>query len=260
MSGMIPAFISGVSAIAGGAMNSYDQRQANEANIKLAAQQNAFNERMQREQWARDDKAYSRAVVDMQNAGLNPLAGVSPQSSPLSVQGADASVESLRTGDVFNGFANAFKLQNDINTQNKMVALNAIRSGVNPQELDKFDDQELIDLYRSVLSANGQQGAKSAGIVGKVYNDAKNIVDDLPNLKNKLPEPVKKVVDRAIANQSRNLRSTVDLVNEISDNPAVKDFVGKVSDGVKKTSSKVVEYGKKGYKALIDYINSKRRK
>ena len=83
---MLPFVMSAISNLGGAALNFASQENANMANVNLIRQQNEFNERLQREQWSRDDSQYQRTVADMRAAGLNPLAGVSPQSSPLSMQ------------------------------------------------------------------------------------------------------------------------------------------------------------------------------
>ncbi len=63
----------------------------NVSNLTNWREQRAFDERLTREQWARDDTAMQRTVADYQNAGLSPLAingatastpAISPESPP----------------------------------------------------------------------------------------------------------------------------------------------------------------------------------
>ena len=71
--------------------NKENVRATNEANMTNWREQRAYDERLTREQWSRDDTAMQRTVADYQNAGLSPLAingatnstpAVSPESPP----------------------------------------------------------------------------------------------------------------------------------------------------------------------------------
>ena len=58
------------SAVSGG-MSIFSSLMNNLFNRQNIQDQNAYNERLMREGWARDDTAYQRMVNDLQNAGLS---------------------------------------------------------------------------------------------------------------------------------------------------------------------------------------------
>lgn len=70
------AIATGLGSIAGGLIGAKGQRDANKANIQLAREQMAFQERM-------SSTAYERATRDLEAAGLNRILALgSPASSP----------------------------------------------------------------------------------------------------------------------------------------------------------------------------------
>lgn len=85
--------VGGLATAGAGVYQGYKNYEAtqdtNAANIAMNATNNAHNEAMTREQWARDDTAIARRVADLRASGLNPVlaAGQGAQSSaPIAMQ------------------------------------------------------------------------------------------------------------------------------------------------------------------------------
>lgn len=161
----------------------------NVLNERLQDKALAYNEKMQNEQWRRDDTAYQRMVNDMTKAGLNPLAGGSPTSSPLSFQSQASNAVSPQTIPLdlsLNGLLDALQFQEGINLQNKRLNLDAIRSGVSPDSLGG-NDSSVIKLFNDIQKANlkilnkeaNSPYSRSEGSVEKTYKGIKSITKDI---------------------------------------------------------------------------------
>ena len=107
------------SALAGLAGSVIGQSFADERQDKV----NEINERLQREQWARDDTYNQRMVADMQKAGLNPLNGLSGSSSPLSASASAPQVmdfgSTLQNG--FDSIMQGIQADNQLKLQNNQL-------------------------------------------------------------------------------------------------------------------------------------------
>lgn len=192
--------------------NAQNTLAANQTNLQIANQTNALNERLQREQWFRDDTAYQRQVADMQAAGLNPLSSFnSPSSSPLSVQMQGATVNSpeaiapqiqLANG-LFNNLVDTVLKQEALNQRNKEINLHSILNGVDPNELDKVSsDSDTLQLFKDLFDARRVDARKNAYSPyvrgeGKIAQTTK----DLGNALNYLGDTVNQYVT---SNNSKN--------------------------------------------------------
>lgn len=83
---MLPALIGAGAAIASGGIGALGQSSANKANLRIAREQMAFQERMR-------GSAYQAAVKDLQLAGLNPALAYQ-QGGAATPSGASARMES----------------------------------------------------------------------------------------------------------------------------------------------------------------------
>ena len=144
----------------------------NQANIQIANQTNALNEKLQREQWQRDDTAYQRQVADMSAAGLNPLSSFnSPTSGSLSTQMQAPTMNSFTAvapqlqmaNGLFNNLVDTVLKQEMINQKNKEINLHSILNGVDPNELDKVSsDSDTLQLFKDLFDARRDDARKNA--------------------------------------------------------------------------------------------------
>lgn len=239
---MFPAMA--VAGIASSALSSI-------SNAASVSRTNALNERLQREQWSRDDSAYQRSVADMQKAGLNPLSGVSPQSSPLSAQMQPYQDNNLVGSAIQSVARDVLSLsfqQHQMNVADKNLALAAISKGVNPSEIGlnpKYDNNDLVETYKKFLGAQAADMSKNAnspgtrydGIVGKTISDIRKalpVVDDVLDFSNK-----------AAARDFSSLKS------------AVNEYAPKAAKGFKPAFDSAVRNVKEGWKSLKKRIFKK---
>lgn len=71
---IIPALIGAGVALGGAALNYYQQKKANEANISAQNANLDYQKAVQQQTWQREDTSWQRAVNDIQKTGMSPLA------------------------------------------------------------------------------------------------------------------------------------------------------------------------------------------
>lgn len=163
------AVIGGLGNVLGGIFGNSAQRSANRTNMQINREQMEFQERM-------SNTAYSRAVQDLQRAGLNPMLAVqqggasSPAGSSTRVEPVDAMARSLNSaGSVIaqaagieNIMANTRKTQADaFGTEKDNIAKAAnsayaeLRAKLEMSQLEADVEQKLAS--RDLTRAQRQQ-------------------------------------------------------------------------------------------------------
>lgn len=242
---MLGALIGLGGSLIGAGMSSWLNNQSADRDRENQEYLNAQNIALQKEQWRRDDTAYQRMVSDMKNAGLNPLSNFSsPQSSPLSANmqssvnfGQSASSTSSAIGSAIGDMVQLVNAQKQLNMRNKELNLVAIRSGLNPRELDSFNDSDLLDTYRRIVNAQMRDSEKNANsssgrytsAIGKVINDVSD------NLSGFLPH--NKV--KSVLGNLEEKPSFDGLKNEVK--TKVRNVGKKLKNGLKKIKSKLTK-------------------
>lgn len=156
--------------------------QANRAiadkNIDLTRETNAWNERLMREAWARDDTARQRMVADLESAGLSKwlATGASPgSSSPVSM----TSPQDTHTED-YNLKADAFShmYQNILNAQQteKQNDILDIQGKVAQEDLAIKEAEKKIKQHDAEVFANRPDVASSDPQYMKMFSEALNIL------------------------------------------------------------------------------------
>ena len=157
------ALIGAGGTLLGGLLGSKGQSAANAANLKIAREQMAFQERM-------SSTAYQRSTKDLKKAGLNRILALgSPASSPAGAQATMQNEKAAIGQAVQNAALNAATIQNikaqtrKTNTETKALGIKAGIGETGAEAID-FIKQDMPDVFtkmKDVLTFSGKQAAES---------------------------------------------------------------------------------------------------
>lgn len=146
----------------------FGQREANKTNVKLAREQNAFQERM-------SNTAYQRAVQDMKKAGINPMLAVS-RGGASTPSPSLASVDSETEGAVSTALQarrlkadleNMSETNKQIQSQTRLNDANADLARANSYLSFTNAKSVLAGIPKTQVESNAYQGASD------LYNRAR---------------------------------------------------------------------------------------
>jgi hypothetical protein len=144
----VSALIGAGSQIIGGLIGDSGQKAANRANLQIAREQMAFQERM-------SSTAVQRRVQDMRAAGINPiLAAGAPASSPAGASAVMANAKRMRAEAVQRSATTAAQLRL-MNSQNLNVNADTALKIAQANETQSRDARTQAETQNVILSAAG---------------------------------------------------------------------------------------------------------
>lgn len=177
-----------IGAAISGAENSMDRQGGTIFNHYWARRNEEFNR-------SQADSAYSRAVADMQRAGLNPMLAYS-QGGASSAQGAKAQYErgGRDPGAAYTSGAVAREQIANMRAQNRLLDLEGDKS-----EVEKTFYQAFLPLARELANKLGAWSAESAKGVPKLLSPSSSSPVDITGQGGQFNmAPIIQMIDRAV--------------------------------------------------------------
>lgn len=152
---MLPAVLGGIAA-AGLVANTY----ATYKNYQQQGKQLAYNKKLQKQMFAREDTAYRRAVTDLEAAGFSPMlaTGAKADAGPI-VKTDPPQVDTSGINSTISNAANLaqlMKMQADISMteeQRKLLAAQTKRTNV--ETSTKFHDYKIFKKFNTPSNSSG---------------------------------------------------------------------------------------------------------